>query len=222
MPKSSGEYYFNPQHFFPQPEKKVRSIRKALGAALYHSTDTAQEVIGRSVNDLPEYFLSVKAAEFIHEHYDSFTFSMEDTIHAIANDIGMDEELQNITRQQGKVDLIIRGSRRSRVKHLVEFKRGFNKENHLKDILRLAEFCRYSPFGHKTEKNYMVMVAPVTDTQMKERHKLICEDLNDKFGERIKVSVEYVDLSDFKSTRPSKRKSGKTLYGGVWELKYSD
>lgn len=217
MAKGSGEHYFNLRQ-----DKKIRSIRKALGAALYHATVTARDVIGRSVNDLPEYFLSVKAAEFIHKHYDSFTFSMEDTIHAIANDIEMDKELKHITRQQGKVDLIIRGSQRSRVKHLVEFKRGFKKENHLKDILRLAEFCRYSPFGHKTEKNYMVMVAPVTEKQMRERHKLICDYLDEIFGERIKVSVEYVDLTEFKSTRPSKRKADKTLYGGVWELKYSD
>ena len=208
------EYYFD-----ANGDKNLRSIRKALASALYKTTVAAEKITGRSINDLPEYFLSVKTAEFIHQHYDTFTFSMEDSISALIKDIGMSEALESLTRKNGNVDLIIRGKRQTQVKHLVEFKRGFKEENHLKDILRLAEFCRFSPFGHKTEKNYMVMVAPVSAQQMIDRHHSIEQYLYEIFGNRIGVSVEYVDLSEHLSTRATKHKD-KPLFGAVCELKY--
>lgn len=210
------EYFFN-----ANDGKNLRSIRKVLALALYKTTASAKETTGRSINDLPEYFLSVKTAEFIHKHYDTFTFSMEDSISTLIKDIGMPEGHASLTRKNGNVDLIIRGKRQTQVKHLVEFKRGFKEENHLKDIIRLAEFCRFSPYGHKTEKNFMVMVAPVSAQQMKDRHYLIEQYLYEIFHNRIGVSVEYVDLSDHLSTRATKLKC-KPLFGAVCELKYVD
>ena len=62
----------------------IRSIRKVLGVALEDASINAHTITGKSINALPEYFLSVKVAEILHNHFKSFTFSMEDSIPEIA------------------------------------------------------------------------------------------------------------------------------------------
>jgi hypothetical protein len=198
----------------------MRSIRKALAKILEDEAEHAKIVTGRSINDLPEYYLLVKSAEFLYEHFKVFTFSMEDSIKSLKTEIQIDETQDSIPRGSGNIDLVIRGKKSKKVKHLVEFKRGFNKAGHLADMRRQAAFCLSSPRGHKTEKNFMVLVAPVTKIQMKKRHEEFVELIGEEFGEHIKVLVEYVDLSAHKSTRKTKRLD-HTLFGAVWELKYS-
>ena len=214
MPSLLKEYQFN-----LHSETKVRSIRKALATALCQTAETAEYMTGRTINDLPEYFLSVKTAEFILEHFDSFTFSMEDTISELVKAIDIPDGDKYLTRKTGNVDLTLRNRKTHKIKHLVEFKRGFKEEHHLKDIERLAEFCLCSPAGHKVETNFMVMVAPVTAEEMNKRSKQIEKYLSQSFNKLIGVVVEYIDLSHYLSTRATKREE-HPLYGAVYELKY--
>lgn len=202
-------------------KEKARSIRKVLANTLVKCAEEAEEITGRSINDLPEYYLTVKSAEALHDHFHTFTFSMEDNVEDLMLEIGNTGEKIDIPRDSGKVDLIIRSAKRKKVKHLVEFKRGFKKEGHIADTLRLAAFCRYSPRGHKTEKNFMVMVVPVSHEQMRGRQQQIVDSVQAEFGSNIKVTPEFVDLSEFQSTRKNLSEN-KPLFGAVWELKYID
>ena len=62
---------------------RKRALRLVLAEAGAHAAIEAQEITGKSINDLPEYFLSVFIARHVHQHFKTFTFSMEDTVKAI-------------------------------------------------------------------------------------------------------------------------------------------
>lgn len=198
----------------------MKSIRKVLGVALKEASTNAYSITGKSINALPEYFLSVKVAEHLHEHFKSFTFSMEDYIPKMAKEIDMDisNEPEHF-RLNGKADLILRSQKSKRLKHIVEFKRNLGGKGIKKDAIRLAWICANTPPGHRAEKNFLVAVAHKPESLFTTRTSDIKGWVKEEFGEDIKVSFEPVNLTSLKSTH--KNGFGKELFGGVWEFNYN-
>ena len=198
-----------------------KSIRKVLGAALDKASTNAFAMTEKSINALPEYFLSVKVAEYLHCHFRSFTFSMEDSISGMAKEIGMDiSEEPDCFRLNGKADLILRGQKRNKLRHVVEFKRNLGLKGIGNDALRLAWICANTPKDHKAKKNFLVAVTHKSEKLFEKRTSDIEKLVFDKFGQKIQVIFEPVDLTSLKSTH--KKGMGKPLFGGVWEFRYVD
>jgi hypothetical protein len=198
-----------------------KSIRKILGEALAAAADNVFAMTGKSINALPEYFLSVKVAEYLHGQLKTFTFSMEDSISDMAKEIGMNISAEpDCFRLNGKADLILRGQVRKKLKHVVEFKRNLGLKGIEHDALRLAWFCANTPEGHRAERNFLVAVTHKPKSLFKTRTLEIEELIFDKFGGNIKVIFDPVDLPSLKSTH--KKGLGNDLFGGVWEFRYVD
>jgi hypothetical protein len=186
---------------------------------LKDASENAYSITGKSINALPEYFLSVKVAEYVHIHFKSFTFSMEDSIQKMTNEIGMDiSDEPDYFRLNGKADLILRSQKSKRLKHLVEFKRSLGIKGIKKDALRLAWICANTPEGHRAEKNFLVAVTHKPESFFKNRTSHIENWVNEEFGKNIKVNFEPVNLTPLKSTHANGL--GKDLFGGVWEFNY--
>ena len=200
-------------------DKKFKSIKSALMGLIKFESENSIKTTGRSINDLPEYYLSVKAADFLHNSFKKYTFSMEDSMKEISIDIGIaDDDLLEIPRCNGKVDLVVRSQKLKEVRHLIEFKRSPREIGIIKDILRLAAVCLYSPAGHKVETNFMVVIAPVSRKQLENRTMRLTKKLHEEFGTLIKLSANYVDLQNQISTRSASKK--KNLNGVIWQVKY--
>ena len=116
---------------------RKRALRLVLAEAGAHAAIEAQEMTGKSINDLPEYFLSVFIARHVHQHFKTFTFSMEDTVKAICASEEIDEAL--ISRP-GKVDIVVRSQRTGNIRHIIKLKRSYNVEGHIK-ISRVCSGC---------------------------------------------------------------------------------
>lgn len=196
-----------------------RSTRKILGEALADAAKNAFAMTGKSINALPEYFLSVKVAEYLHGQLKTFTFSMEDSIADMAKEIGLNiSEEPDCFRLNGKSDLILRGQKRKKLRHVVEFKRNLGLKGIGNDALRLAWICANTPKDHRAEKNFLVAVTHKSEKLFEKRTSDIEKLVFDKFGQKIQVIFEPVDLISLKSTH--KKGMGKPLFGGVWEFRY--
>ena len=198
----------------------VKSIKIELGRALLEASKVADSITGQSINALPEYFLSVKIAEYLHNKFESYTFSMEDSFKSVATELGINAEGHpEHFRLSGKVDLVLRNQNSKKAKHIVEFKRGIKSTGLKKDALRLAWLCENSPSGHKTEKNYLVVVTHKSKSFFKKRHEEIIEWVAEEF-DYVSVNFHPVPLPNLLST--NKYGLGKELFGGVWEFKYDN
>lgn len=210
----------------------MRSIRKVLTVALSESALEAFELTDKSINDLPEYFLSVKVAEKVHFHFNTFTFSMETTVKELIEKIGLEVEASSKDSRllgQGKVDMVIRSAKSKRVRHLVEFKRHIGLKGLKADALRLSAVCIFSPLGHRTETNYLVAVTHRDESLLHSRTKEMqqaVDQLMDELGYEagiVKVTFEKAELLD-EDSKPllstKKTRRNFPLYGGVWEFKY--
>jgi hypothetical protein len=200
-----------------------RSIRKVLGEALLLASKSTQSITGKSINALPEYFLSVKSAEHLHRHFKTITFSMEDSMSVVADDLNIrlprsDTQIAKKFRLYGKTDLVLRSQRSKKLKHIVEFKRSLSPIGIKNDALRLAWICDRSPDGHKAEQNFLVAVTHKSADLFETRSHEIKNLIMDEFDDRIKVTYEPIDLSSLKSTH--KNGLDKDLFGGVWEFSY--
>ena len=108
------------------------------------------------------------------------------------------------------------------MRHVVEFKRNLGLKGIEDDALRLAWICANTPEGHRAEKNFLVAMTHKDDPKelFDTRTFQIEELVSKKFGKKIKVIFEPVDLTSLKSTH--KKGMGKPLFGGVWEFRYVD
>lgn len=198
----------------------MRSVRKVLGQALLEACRVADELTGKSINALPEYFLSVKTAEYVNEYFSTFIFSMEDSLLSLCEEIGIyyeEADPKFRINKNTRADLVLKDFKNNKIKHVVEFKRSLHNSQIKKDALRLAWLCASAPIGHRVEKNYLVAVSTRNDeyfNNMTEKIKFWVEEEI----KNIKVTFESVDISDFQSTRENT--VGSDLYGGVWEFKY--
>lgn len=201
----------------------MKSIRKVLALAVHDACDIANELTGESINALPEYFMSVKVAEFIHDHFSTFTFSMEDTLHNLCKEASINyEEIDPEYRieKTTRVDLVLRSKSTRKIKHIIEFKRHLHTTQIEKDIKRLAWLCvnSYADSG-SMEKNFLVAITHRKAELFYKRH----EDILFWAGEissDIDVKFEPVDLSNFVSSHP--KGIGRNLFGGIWELKVKE
>lgn len=198
----------------------MRSVRKVLAKALYDTSELAYELTGDSINALPEYFLSVKIAEHLHDHFHSFSFSMEDSIPELAEEIGMHIEDEPFEyRLTGKADLVVRSKKSRKLRHVVELKRSLGIDGIRNDALRLAWICANTPLGHRAEKNYLVVATHKSELFFIKRSQEIQKWINESIGEGIvEIVFEPVDLTFLTSTHRNGR--GRSLFGGVWEFKY--
>lgn len=201
-------------------EKSVRGMRKILGQALVEACKVAEEMTGESINALPEYFLVVKSAEFVNDRLKTFTFSMEDRLSALCDEIGIrPADVSRECRIDGaaRADLVLRSRRSKKVKHVVEFKRGMHKGQIEKDALRLAGLCAHAPAGHRMEKNFLVVVSSCGEKALENRGENIALWVEEKFP-GVEVKFEPVKIGEHKSTRT--KSEGKALRGGVWQFSY--
>ncbi|MFV9684433.1 hypothetical protein ACNFD4_17320 [Pseudomonas sp. NY15367] len=199
---------------------KKKSIRKVLGQALKNACEEARNLTGESINALPEYFLVVKSADYISKRFKSFTFFMEKPLVVLCEDVGIEREesIERSCRLDGnaRADLVLMDKAGKKVKHVVEFKRGLHGGQIKKDALRLAGLCTLAPFGHRMEKNFLVVVSHGVrklGNRVEDIKKLVEEHFPN-----VEVKFEAVDISEYGSTR--RNSEGKTLLGGVWEFAY--
>jgi len=196
---------------------KHQAMRLVLGEATAKAAIESFEVTRRSINDLPEYFLSVSIARYVQQYYKTFTFSMEDSVSSICKELDLDE---GFVERPGKVDIVVRSQQRGFAKHIIELKRGYGEKGHVADIERLADFCMLSPSGHSLSTNYMVMVSAATPYVSKKREAFLLDYINDLYHGNIALKREPVKLcSSLKSTRQGKTK-GKPLTGEIWQVSY--
>tara|TARA_Y100001960_G_scaffold88983_1_gene95449 strand:+ start:911 stop:1435 length:525 start_codon:yes stop_codon:yes gene_type:complete len=172
---------------------------------------------GKSINNLPEYFLSVFIARHVHQHFKTFTFSMEDTVKAICASEEIDEAL--ISRP-GKVDIVVRSQRTGNIRHIIELKRSYNVEGHIADIVRLAEFALAAPTGHPLERNFMVMMAAASESASDARWQRISELIKNQFNDKISLICTPILLEEGMLSTRKGRTNDKLLMGEVWEVKY--
>lgn len=197
---------------------KHRALRLVLAQAAAKAAEEAFTITGRSINDLPEYFLSVFIARYIQQHYKSFTFSMEDSVLSICDELTLDERYID---RPGKVDIVIRSQKRGGVKHLIELKRAYGEKGHVADIERLADFCRIAPEGHSLSTNYMVLLSAATSYVSELREVYLREYVSEVYGGDISLKRETIKLSpSLKSTRKGKTNK-KPLSGEVWQVSYN-
>tara|TARA_Y100000588_G_C14209086_1_gene905924 strand:+ start:1263 stop:1859 length:597 start_codon:yes stop_codon:yes gene_type:complete len=196
---------------------RKRALRLVLAEAGAHAAIEAQEITGKSINDLPEYFLSVFIARHVHQHFKTFTFSMEDTVKAICASEEIDEAL--ISRP-GKVDIVVRSQRTGNIRHIIELKRSYNIEGHIADIVRLAEFALAAPTGHPLERNFMVMMAAASESASDARWQRISELIKNQFNDKISLICTPILLEEGMLSTRKGRTNDKLLMGEVWEVKY--
>mgnify|MGYP005855085445 CR=1 FL=1 len=197
-----------------------RSIRKLIVQKLPEIAETAETLTYRSLNHQPEYFLSLKVAEAIHEHFKGYVFSMEVNLQDICENVGIAlNQLPLQYRIQGlkRADLVIRSSKSGRYRHVIEFKRGVKESNLMQDARRLAWLCQNVDLDHKMNKNFLVTITTSSMNVLNKRSKAINEMLNEEFPD-VSLKPEYIDLSAFKSSRPKGK--GKPLQAMVWEFHY--
>lgn len=198
-------------------QSKSRTLRLVLAHAAANAAKEAMEITGRSINDLPEYFMSVSIARYVHQHFKTLTFSMEDSTASICESLEIESE--HITRP-GNVDIAIRSQRTGKVRHVVELKRGYGIKGHLADIERLAELSLSATSQHPLERNYMVIVASPTESGVKARREKIEAFVRREFSGKIELICEPVPLEvGMRSTRKG-RSWDKALVGEVWEVRY--
>lgn len=198
----------------------MRSVRKVLAESLFSVCNDAENLTGKSVNSLPEFFLSVKVAEYINEHFSTFNFSMEDSLAGLCESVGIDyEDVDSEYRieKNTRADLVLKSRKSNTVKHIVEFKRSIRSTGIKKDVLRLAWICASAPAMHRIEKNYLVVISHGAPELFHKRTEEI-RALANSVSSSVVVRFEPVDLSEFKSTRSENK--DRVLFGGVWEFKY--
>lgn len=201
-------------------DRKYRSIRKLIAAKLPEIAEHAEDITARSLNVQPEYFLSLKTAEAIHEHFSSYIFSMEVKLEDICDDAGIEvSEVPERYRINGlkRADLVIKHSRNGKFRHVIEFKRGVKASNLLKDAERLAWLCSNVDLGHKMEKNFLVTVTTYGEKVLDKKTEAISAMLEESFP-YVSLRAEYVDLTDFHSTGANSL--GKPLHAMVWQFHY--
>ncbi len=200
---------------------KSRDVGNVLAEALKKASEDVFKMTGKSINRVPEYFLSVKIAEHLHQHFETFTFSMEEQVQSLVKELNIDDSNEeDCFRLNGKVDLVLRHSKKGGVKHIVELKRTIGVNGIHKDVLRLAWICANTPPGHRAEKNFLVAVSNRPESLFNTRTQDIISWVNEEFGDVITVKFKRVDLSHLENTNPNSKR--KSLFGGVWELKYSE
>ncbi len=201
-------------------ERKYRSIRKLIAAKLPEIAAHAEDITARSLNHQPEYFLSLKTAEAIHDHFSSYIFSMEVKLEDICADANIAiSRVPERYRINGlkRADLVIKHSRTDRFRHVIEFKRGVKASNLLKDAERLAWLCSKVDLGHKMEKNFLVTVSTYGEEVLSRKTAAI-EKMLEKSFPYVVLKDEYVDLTEFAST--TDKSFGKPLHAMVWEFRY--
>lgn len=192
-------------------------MRLVLADAAAHAANEAFEITGRSINDLPEYFLSVSIARFVHQHFKTLTFSMEDSVSSICNQMAIDYDF---IERPGNVDIAVRSQRTGQVKHIIELKRSYGLDGHYADIERLADFCMLAPVGNSLSTNYMVLMTAATLSTSNQREERIKNFVDETYHGRIALKREIVKFCpSMKSTRPSKKRN-RQLTGEVWEVRY--
>lgn len=196
---------------------KHRSLRKLIASRLPEIAAHAEDMTGISLDSQPEYFMSLKIAEAIHDHFKNYTFSVEAPLGDICRETGIDPsqaEKHFRVSGQGKADIAVRHSRRGKYRHIIECKRRVMNTNALlQDARRLAWLCTNVSCGHRVEKNFLVAITTISKKKLEERVDAISTMLHDEF-DCISLKASYCDMDYLFSTRfPD-----KSLRGVVCEI----
>lgn len=197
-------------------------IHTVLQEGLERAAWDAEMMTGRSLNDLPEYYMAVKVAEHIAGSLTTYSFSLEDPIERLAAELGI-ENFPAEFRGGGNADLVLRSAKTGRLKHVVEFKRSISTGEIKKDALRLAKLCMEAPAGHRAEKNFLVAVSHMRERLKMVRAKDIQDWLKEADMEAITVKTFQPDFAGYMSTRTSRRdtREVKPLIGMVWQFEFA-
>lgn len=198
-------------------DRKYRSIRKLIAAKLPEIAVHAEDMTGISLDRQPEYFMSLKIAEAIHDHFKNYTFAVEASLSEICRETGIDPsqaEKHFRVSGQGKADIAVRHSRQGKYRHIIECKRRvMNTEALLQDARRLAWLCANVSLGHRMEKNFLVAITTISQKKLEERVAAISNMLHDEF-DGISLKVSYCDMDHLLSTKAP----NKSLRGMVCEI----
>ena len=201
------------------------TIKSEIFKGIIEAAQYANDNIKSSINDLPEYYLSVKVAEHVCTTFKSMTFTMEDSVKKFSLGSGRLYDVEGhddkFRLTKGKIDLSIRKkTSNKKIAHFIEFKRSLGKNGLIADALRLAWICRYTVAGHRTERNFLAVVSHAERTLFDTRNKQIVKEIKSIFGKRINIKFECKALPGCKSTK--KQRFDKQLYVALWQFSYSD
>ena len=187
----------------------------ALERAVIKSAKRAEKSFTRSLNDLPEYFLTVNLATEVSKELGCLA-EMEVNFAKLCADLGVSED--RISRS-GNADIVLKHLGSEKPRHIIELKRSVHKGRLKEDVIRLAQVCAVSKNKSQVRSNYLVIV-----TQLKER----LASQQDEVLQWIKSEgINNVDFScyeingleKFGNTRKTKTKSvDGNLYGEIWEF----
>jgi len=211
-------------------------IRNKLISLIEEEVETLWLDEKKTINEYPEYYLSVKVAEGIKTYFSSYSFTMEDRAIDLVSDlnaalrkdeldeINIEKQDERFRLKNGAVDLILK--KKNKLRHLVEFKRASKLSSLMEDALRLAWFCCNAPLGHRAETNYLVVITHKSDVSLIKMIEKIENNLSEDI-ELPNVNVQSYSLNfpdDYFSTRRSvKRKNTKiVVVGRLIEFKYKE
>ena len=193
--------------------------RKVLVEAVKDASEYSHGMTDRSLNHLPEYFMSVKVAEYLWDKFRRLTFSMEDNLVEVFKEVGINDtgKIPAEYRADGlsRVDLVVRNYGNKKIRHIIEFKRSLNTSQIKKDVERLTWISANSPERLRLNKNYLIAVTHRKPSLFEKRTKDI-EGWASNVSNDVTVRFSLIDLSEFKSTHPNG--NGRSMYGGVWEF----
>lgn len=141
------------------PYNRINAIMDALIAA----HEEAQRVSHSSLHRMPEYFMTMRVADYFAENFVNFGYRLEAQVKRTfeASDMNVSDisELLSETdlRPDGRFDLVIHTGKKGRPAHILEFKRrDSNMQGIISDMRRLAKVS-CSAERHSLKTNYLVL-----------------------------------------------------------------
>jgi len=187
-------------------EYKSNKMKKVLLELIKEVDEKGESITGKTLKNLPEYFMSVNIAESLSKHFKTMKFSMEDKVLKLCGDLDIEvndnHKYFETCRLNGSVDMVVRSEINNKIMHLIEFKKSTGIA-FVKDVRRLAWFCLKSGSDRKITRHYIVAVTyrskDSKKNNVKDLEKLIEQDLEKNFPAKfvkndINISIENEPL----------------------------
>ncbi|MGV2931041.1 hypothetical protein ACE3G8_08115 [Vreelandella venusta] len=169
------------------PNNRINAIMDALLSA----HEEAQRISYSSLHRMPEYFMTMRVADYFAENFVNFGYRLEAQVKRTfeASDMNVSDisDLLRETdlRSDGRFDLVLHTGKKGRPAHILEFKRGDKTSGMLSDISRLAQISK-SAGRHSLKTNYLVLTRRCPPEK----------DTIDRLIQRLDTALHEVGLGD--------------------------
>ncbi|GGW21521.1 hypothetical protein [Vreelandella hamiltonii] len=170
------------------PNNRINAIMEAL----LEAHEEAQQVSHSSLHRMPEYFMTMRVADYFAKNFLNFGYRLEAqvrrTFEASDMNVGDISELLEDTdlRSDGRFDLVIHTGKKGRPAHILEFKRkDSNMQGIISDMRRLAKISCTAK-RHSLKTNYLVLTRNCQEEK----------DTVDNLIRRIDTVLDEHDMGD--------------------------